>query len=392
MTTAKLLSAVEPVIRYQRTRFRGGDACAEGTPKFELGLQQKQDAPIRLAELWATGEAGASLGFATARLFDHLDPTEKLKDQALAEQGVSGMRGQLMALRKVQPQAIEYVNLLFTPEESRDAARFASLDADPVVVYQALEAEAGVLCPACKLWNTGYGATVMREAVALMGGYGITEDCPGFLFHKWNDSQLEATYEGPECVQRRQLSITMASDIFQAYCDNYIVEMDRVAKTHPETGAATVAAGFRLWKVAFDFLSGSKDAEGKKLYHGSRQSVTFPLADALCPLLASRLFILDTLELAAKGPENPMVAEGLEGYLSFFSDLCRIQAARAAGEAARACANLVHGYATDAAELAAFAALRQAVDASLAGLGAARERAGAAITQVMIPEALDYPM
>jgi alkylation response protein AidB-like acyl-CoA dehydrogenase len=392
MTTAKLLSAVEPVIRYQRTRFRGGDACAEGTPKFELGLQQKQDAPIRLAEVWAVGEAGAALGFATARLFDNLDPTEKAKEQALAAQGVSGMRAQMTALKKVQPQAVEYVNLLFTPEASRDAARFAALDADPVVKYQALEAEAGVLCPACKLWNTGFGATVMRESVALMGGYGITEDCPGFLFHKWNDTQLEATYEGPECVQRRQLSITMASDIFLAYLDNYIAEMERVAKTHPETGAASVAAGFALWRATMSFLNASKDAEGKKLYHSNRQAVTFPLADALCPLLASRLQILDVLELAAKGPENPVVAEGLEGYVTFFGDLARIQAARAAGEAARVCANLVHGYATADADLQAFATLRLGVDTTLAGLGAARERAGAAISQVMIPEALDYPM
>ena len=52
---------------------------------------------------------------------------------------------------------------------------------------------------------------MMREAVSLMGGYGITEDCPGFLGHKWMDAQLEATYEGPEAVQRRQLSVTMAS-------------------------------------------------------------------------------------------------------------------------------------------------------------------------------------
>ncbi len=41
------------------------------------------------------------------------------------------------------------------------------------------------------------GATMMREAVSLMGGYGITEDCPGFLGQKWMDAQLEATYEGP---------------------------------------------------------------------------------------------------------------------------------------------------------------------------------------------------
>jgi len=392
MTTAKLLSAVEPVIRYQRTRFRGGDACAAGTPKFDLGLQQKQDAVIRLAELWAAGEASASLGFATARLFDNLDPTEKAKEQALAEQGVSGMRAQLTALRKVQPQAIEYVNLLFTPEETRDAARFAALDADAVVKYQALEAEAGVMCPACKLWNTGSGATSMREAVALMGGYGITEDCPGFLFHKWNDSQLEATYEGPECVQRRQLSITMASEIFLAYVDNYVTEMERIATAHPETGAATVAAGFALWKQTFAFLSANKDADGKKLYHSNRQAVTFPMADALCPLLASRLFILDVLELAAKGPENPVVAEGLAGYLAFFNDLGRVQAAHAAGESAHICVGLVHGYATAGTDLAAFDALRHAVDATLAGLGAARERAGAALSQVMIPEALDYPM
>jgi hypothetical protein len=392
MTTAKLLSAIEPVIRYQRTRFRGGDACGEGSPKFDLGLQQKQDAVIRLADVWAAGEAGASLGFATARLFDQLDPTEKAKDAALSAAGVVGVRGQMVALKKVQPQAIEYVNLLFVPEAERDAARFAALDADPVVKFQALEAEAGVLCPACKLWNTGHGATVMREAVALMGGYGITEDCPGFLFHKWNDSQLEATYEGPECVQRRQLGITMASEIFQAYVVNYIAEMDRVAAVHPETGAASVAAGLRLWKQTFDFLCANKDADGKKLYHSNRQAVTFPLADALCPLIASRLFILDVLELGAKGPENPMVAEGLEGYMAFFNDIARMQAARAAGEASRLCSGLVHGYATPEADLTAFGRLRLELDKSLAGLGLTRERAGQALTQVMIPEALDYPM
>ncbi len=49
-----------------------------------------------------------------------------------------------------------------------------------------------------------------------MGGYGITEDCPGFLGQKWMDAQLEATYEGPEAVQRRQLSVTMTNPLFLA--------------------------------------------------------------------------------------------------------------------------------------------------------------------------------
>ena len=43
MTSAKLLSAVEPIIRYHRDRFRGGASITEGSPRYELGLQQKED-------------------------------------------------------------------------------------------------------------------------------------------------------------------------------------------------------------------------------------------------------------------------------------------------------------------------------------------------------------
>ncbi len=74
MTAAKLLSAVEPVIRYHRQRFRGGEFANPGSPRFDQGLQQKEDTLHRLAEVWAAGEAAASLGFAAARCFDELDP------------------------------------------------------------------------------------------------------------------------------------------------------------------------------------------------------------------------------------------------------------------------------------------------------------------------------
>ena len=86
-----------------------------------------------------------------------------------------------------------------------------------------------MLCPATKLWNTGHGANMMREAVSLMGGYGITEDCPGFLANKWMDAQLEATYEGPEAVQRRQLTVTMTSEVFLAQFRAWTREMRRIA-------------------------------------------------------------------------------------------------------------------------------------------------------------------
>ena len=176
-----------------------------------------------------------------------------------------------------------------------------------------LDAVANVLCPACKLWNTGHGANTMREAVSLMGGYGITEDCPGFLGHKWMDSQLEATYEGPEAVQRRQLSVTMADELFLAQFRQLDRGPAQIAGTRPGTGACTLATAMEMWLWTLHHLQDSNDADGAKLYHSSRQAVTFALADALCWLLASRAQILDLLELEEKGPQNPAVAEALPG-------------------------------------------------------------------------------
>ncbi len=213
-----------------------------------------------------------------------------------------------------------------------------------VIEYALLDSVANVLCPACKLWNTGHGAQMMREAVSLMGGYGITEDCPGFLGHKWMDAQLEATYEGPEAVQRRQLSLTMADELFLTQFREWIREMRVIANDRPGTGACALATAMQMWLWTLGHLRRVGDADGEKLYQGARQGVTFPLADALCWLLASRFQILDLIELEKKGPENPTLAEGLPGLAAFLTDLCHVQAARAAGEVGRICAELVHGY------------------------------------------------
>jgi hypothetical protein len=64
-----------------------------------------------------------------------------------------------------------------------------------------------------------------------------------------------------------------------------------------------------------------------------------------------------------------------------------------AGEAGRICAEVVYGF--DAAtpeDKAAFSALRAKLDESLAGTRLAKDRAAKALTTIMIPEALDYPM
>jgi hypothetical protein len=317
---------------------------------------------------------------------------------------------QMKAFRAIQKQALELIALDAKPATGRDALRYEALTSDPLVTYLILDAQASVLCPATKLWNTGHGANKMREAVSLVGGYGITEDCPGFLGHKWMDAQLEATYEGPEAVQRRQLSVTMTNEVFLAVFRSWSVEMRRIASGRPRTGACALATAMELWLWTLEHLQKSADALGGKLYSGNRQGVTFPMADALCWLLASRFQIMDVLELEARGPGNTVVAEGLEGLVNFLTDLCHVQAVAAAGESARICAELVYGYnelpaCTDesctcgqadvsgsvVAALGPFIRLRMKVDANLSGARLAKDRAADALAKVMIPEALDYP-
>jgi alkylation response protein AidB-like acyl-CoA dehydrogenase len=334
MTSAKLLSAVEPIIRYQRGRFRGAETAAPGSVRYELGLQARQDSLHRLVDIWATGEASASLGFAAARAFDELDPLEREADSLMAAQAVGEGRARMKALREVSERAADLLG----------SQKLEQIESDPLLRFVLLDSLADVLCPATKLWNTGWGAQMMREAVSLMGGYGITEDCPGFLGNKWMDAQLEATYEGPEAVQRRQLSVTMANPLFLAQFKAWIREMREIASDRPGTGACMLATAMGMWLWTLDRLQHASDADGGRLYQSARQGVTFALADALCWLLAARCQILDVLELEQRGAGDPAVAEGLPGLINFMTDLCHVQSARASGEVSRICAELVFGY------------------------------------------------
>jgi len=435
MTAAKLLSSVEPIVRYQRGRFRGASTATPGSVRYEMGLQSRQDALHRLVDVWATGEASASLAFAAARAFDELDPLEREVDALLTERGVTGGRARAKLFRQVSEEASALLKL-----HAEDPGR-ARLQSDPLYRFVMLDSVADILCPAAKLWNTGYGTQMMREAVSLMGGYGITEDCPGFLGNKWMDAQLEATYEGPEAVQRRQLSVTMTNPLFLAQFRSWIKEMRAIASNHPGTGACTLATAMTMWLWSLERLQHSTDGDGSKLYQSARQGVTFPLADALCWLLAARCQILDVLELERRGAQDASVAEGLTGLLNFFSDLCHVQSAHASGEAARICAELVFGYNRHPAwdedgyrgcfssqeldELEGFIpgiaacavdvigpdgthppkagpcakcngaeqflALHNKLDTCLTGARLAKDRAAEAVSQIMIPEVLDYP-
>jgi len=162
-------------------------------------------------------------------------------------------------------------------------------------------------------------------------------------------------------------------------------------------------------------------------------------------LLAARCQILDVIELEEKGPAHPGLAEGLEGTVQFLTDLCHVQAARAAGEVGRICAESVFGYnrhpAWDEQSRAAcftaegldelegfvpgiasgartrldvieqgdqqpdkagpcvrmdhlewFLRLRTKMDGCLTGARLAKDRAAESLTRTMIPEALGYPI
>src|SRR5512139_1588368 len=111
MTAAKLLSAVEPVIRYQRGRFRGAETATPGSVRYELGLQSREDALHRLTDVWATGEASASLGFAAARAFDELDPLEKEMDKLYADRGITGLKAKAKLLKEAAEQAVSLLQL-----------------------------------------------------------------------------------------------------------------------------------------------------------------------------------------------------------------------------------------------------------------------------------------
>jgi hypothetical protein len=236
----------------------------------------------------------------------------------------------------------------------------------------------------------------------------------------------------------------MTDEFFLAQFRDWIRDMRTIANDRPGTGACALATAMQMWLWTLNHLLKSKDADGAKLYQSSRQGVTFPLADALCWLLASRSQILDLIELEKRGPESPALAEGLPGLLTFLTDLCHVQSARAAGEVGRVCAELVHGYNrhpawdtegcatcyqssdlealealipgiasmargyTDVIEddgshtakagpcvrfegLDQFSRLRVRMDGCLTGSQLAKDRAAEALTKVMIPEALDYP-
>jgi hypothetical protein len=225
MTAAKALSAVQ--------------SC------FDSSAQRSDDAEFRLnmADLWATGEAAASLGFCAARLCDKLGRADKL-DSA-------------------------------TDRSSSDARL------------------AAIFSPAAKLFSSSRIPNCLRQVAAWGDSNAVAT---GGLI----DAQIEEMYMGPAALQRRMVSAAMIDARFLSEFERWIDEMDSLAQHAPHP----LVAAMRLWRWTLERLRQQVDALGVQLFCDARQGVTFAMADALCGLLAARSLALDVLEMDID-PQQP---------------------------------------------------------------------------------------
>ena len=205
-----------------------------------------------------------------------------------------------------------------------------------------LPAEAAITGAAARLFATAHAAQHMAQYAGL----------PGVLQHLM-DAQVEAVYLGAESVQRRQLATAMAAPAFPSRLAAWAAEA-------AESGS--LRAGLALLGWTLEFLRRAR------LLTDARQGTGFALADALCRLLAARALAAGVRTLHAHA--SPREA--------FFTDLSVVESAAAASAAARVSTSLVFGYTGPAQEdRRGFSRLRASVDASLAGVHAARIRAAA---------------
>jgi alkylation response protein AidB-like acyl-CoA dehydrogenase len=284
---------------------------------FASSEQRSQDPQLRLslADLWATGEAAASLGFSAARFSDELDRAEN--------------------------------------PSSADAWL------------------AALFSPAAKLFSSSRVPESLRQLAAWgESGAHSTADLHARLF----DAQVEEMYMGPSALQRRLLSAAMTGARFLAEFQQWTGEIDALAQRLPRPGLRSLAQGMRLWQWTLERLRQQADARGARLFSDARQGVTFAMADALCGLLAARSLILDVMEMEMEMDRHPPGSE----CASVFLDLSILAAGRAAARTAQTCVDLLLGYAqrfpVSGAERRTFAELRTNLCISLRGTMDARER------------------
>ena len=295
MTAAKALSTVQACFASSTLR--------SDSAEFQLDM----------ADLWATGEAAASLGFFATRLSDNLDETE---------------------------------------DRSSGDAKLAAL-----------------FSPAAKLFSSRSIPECLRQASAWGGSDpAATADLRARLI----DAQIEDMYMGPAAVQRRLVSAFMIDTRFLAEFQKWTGEIDALAERAPQAGMRSLAEGMRLWQWTLERLRQQADAQGFLLYCDARQGVTFAMADALCGLLAARSLALDVFEIERAHHAQDSVCASIFCDLSTLAS-CRA-AARVSQTCAELLVGYAPRFSVSSSERRAFAELRTKLFVSLRGMMDTRER------------------
>jgi hypothetical protein len=309
---------LEPALRRMRAPLglmTAAKALATVQDWFDSPGQESGGAEFRLAmaDLWATGEAAASLGFCAARLNDELD---RAKDHSAAD------------------------------------ARLAAL-----------------FSPAAKLFSSSHIAESLRQAAAWS-----ESDAPATiaLHARLIDAQIEDMYMGPSALQRRMVSAAMTDDRFLAEFQEWTTAIDGLAKRLPRAEMHSLAAGMRLWQWTLERLRQHTDARGARLFCDARQGVTFAMADALCEVLAARSLALDVLEMETGRHSQGRECAAIFRDLSILAT--GRAAARISQTCAERLCGYAQRFPVSGAEQGTLAELRADLCVSLRGTMDARER------------------
>lgn len=126
--------------------------------------------------------------------------------------------------------------------------------------------------------------------------------------------------------EREQLSLALSEPAFIQAVPEWISELRAIAAERPGTGACTVATAMQLWLWTISHVR-------KTL--GATHTAVVELADAFASLVAVRAQITELVGATASGDA---------GARQFYTDLCHVAAARAAGKVATLCAEIVFGH------------------------------------------------
>jgi hypothetical protein len=307
---------LEPALRRMRALLglmTAAKALSTVQEWFASTEQKSQEAEFRLemADLWATGEAAASLGFLAARHSDKL----------------------------------------------YEAEHPSSADAKLAALFS----------PAAKLFSSSRIPKCLQQVAARdeLGAQDAND-----LHSRLVDAQIEDMYMGPAALQRRLVSAAMTDTHFLAEFQKWTGEIDALAARVPRAGMRSLAEGMRLWQWTLEQLRQQVDARGVRLFCDARQGVTFAMAEALCGLLAAHSLALDVLEM----DRNPQGGEfaALFGDLSILA--AGRSAAHASQTCTEVFGGYAERFPISAAARGVFARQRASLCANLEGMMDARER------------------